>query len=67
MSKENKSGKESSEILMFEGEVRSASKIQNTISIGINGKTISAQYTDSLFNEIQESKRFVSVSCKITG
>lgn len=67
LSKENKSGKESIEILTFEGEVRSASKMRNTISIGINGKKISAQYTDSLFNEIKESKRFVSVSCKITG
>lgn len=67
LSKENKSGKESIEILTFEGEVRSASKMRNTISIGVNGKTILAQYTDSLFNEIKESKRFVSVSCKITG
>lgn len=67
LSKENKSGKESIEILTFEGEVRSASKMRNTISIGVNGKTILAQYTDSLFNEIKESNRFVSVSCKITG
>lgn len=67
LSKENKSSKESIEILTFEGEVRNASKMRNTISIGINGKAISAQYTDSLFNEIKESKRFVSVSCKIIG
>lgn len=67
LSKEKEVGREERELLRFSGEVRSASKIRNTISIGLAGGNVSAKFTRELFEEIKESNKSVAVSKEITG
>ena len=67
LSKTKEDGRIESEILQFSGEVRSASKNRNTISIGLVGGKISAKFTEELFKEIKSSDKSVTVSKEIRG
>lgn len=67
ISKARECGREEREILQFSGEVRSASKIRNTISIGLAGGNVSAKFTKELFKEIKDSVKSVAVSKEIRG
>ena len=67
LSKTKGDGRIESHILQFSGEVRSASKNKNTISIGLVGGNVSAKFTKELFQEIKSSDKSVTVSKEIRG
>lgn len=67
LSKPREDGRKEIEILQFSGEVRSASKNRNTISIGLVSGNISAKFTEELFKEIKASDKSVTVSKEIRG
>ena len=67
LSKKREDGRKEIEILQFSGEVRSASKNRNTISIGLVGGNVSAKFTEELFKEIKASDKSVTVSKEIRG
>lgn len=67
ISKTSEEGKEIREELKFKGEVLSATKKRNNISIALAGSSVNASFKKELFKEIKDSIKSVTISKEISG
>lgn len=67
ISKTSEEGKEIREELKFKGEVLSATKKRNNISIALAGSSVNASFKKELFKEIKDSIKPVTISKEISG